>query len=40
VAPQSAIGNIADAGALRPWRNYTPYLVGIVVIVKPRKLLA
>jgi NAD(P)-dependent dehydrogenase (short-subunit alcohol dehydrogenase family) len=26
-ARQGAIVNIADAGALRPWRNHTPYLV-------------
>ncbi len=26
-AARGAIINIADAGALRPWRNYTPYLV-------------
>jgi pteridine reductase len=26
-ASRGAIVNIADAGALRPWRNHTPYLV-------------
>jgi pteridine reductase len=26
-AARGAIVNIADAGALRPWRNHTPYLV-------------
>lgn len=34
---QGAIINIADVGALRPWRNYTPYLVskgGIVTLTE------
>lgn len=26
-AARGAVVNIVDAGALRPWRNYTPYLV-------------
>lgn len=26
-AARGAVVNIADAGALRPWRNYTPYLI-------------
>ena len=36
-AAGGAIINIADVGALRPWRNYTPYLVskgGIVTLTE------
>ena len=36
-AAQGAIVNIADVGALRPWRNHTPYLVskgGLVTLTK------
>lgn len=34
---RGAIVNIADVGALRPWRNYTPYLVskgGVVTLTE------
>jgi pteridine reductase len=34
---RGAIVNIADVGALRPWRNYTPYLVskgGVVTLTQ------
>jgi pteridine reductase len=34
---RGAIVNIADVGALRPWRNHTPYLVskgGIITLTK------
>jgi pteridine reductase len=36
-ATRGAIVNIADVGALRPWRNYTPYLVskgGVVTLTE------
>ena len=36
-AARGAIVNIADVGALRPWRNYTPYLVskgGVVTLTE------
>jgi pteridine reductase len=36
-AARGAIVNIADVGALRPWRNHTPYLVskgGIITLTK------
>jgi pteridine reductase len=36
-ATHGAIVNIADVGALRPWRNYTPYLVskgGVVTLTE------
>lgn len=36
-AARGAIVTIADAGALRPWRNYTPYLVskgGVVTLTE------
>lgn len=36
-AARGAIVNIADVGVLRPWRNYTPYLVskgGIATLTK------
>ena len=34
---QGSIVNIADVGALRPWRNYTPYLVskgGVITLTE------
>jgi pteridine reductase len=36
-AARGAIVNIADVGALRPWKNYTPYLIskgGIVTLTE------
>jgi pteridine reductase len=36
-AARGAIVNIADVGALRPWRNHTPYLIskgGIVTMTE------
>jgi pteridine reductase len=35
-----AIVNIADVGALRPWRNYTPYLVSKGAVVTLTEALA
>ena len=37
---QGAIVNIADVGALRPWRNYTPYLVSKGAVVTLTETLA
>ncbi|HWQ13173.1 MAG TPA: SDR family oxidoreductase [Roseiflexaceae bacterium] len=36
-AARGAIVNIADVGAIRPWRNYTPYLVskgGVITLTE------
>ena len=37
---RGAIVNIADVGALRPWRNYTPYLVSKGAVVTLTEALA
>jgi pteridine reductase len=39
-ATRGAIVNIADVGALRPWRNHTPYLVSKGAVVTLTKALA
>ena len=39
-AARGAIVNIADVGALRPWRNYTPYLVSKGAVVTLTEALA
>ncbi|KPV50007.1 short-chain dehydrogenase [Kouleothrix aurantiaca] len=39
-ASPGAIVNIADVGALRPWRNYTPYLVSKGAVVTLTEALA
>jgi pteridine reductase len=39
-AARGAIVNIADVGAIRPWRNYTPYLVSKGAVVTLTEALA